>query len=528
MFDYLIMGGTVIDGTGAERFCADVAVKDGKIAALGNLTGAKAERIIDAGGKLVSPGFIDIHRHADAAVFRAKFGELELSQGLTSIVSGNCGLSTAPCGGEHLAQICRYLSPVTGEPAQAAQPSLAAYYDLVRDRKLPVNVGMLAGLGTIRACSAGYDTLHLDAAQIKTVHEMLEQALSDGALGVSLGLGYAPECFFSTQELIEALQPLKDSGYPITVHMRQEGSGVVGALQEMINVAHALQTPVEISHLKSIGKANWRKTTPQMLELLRMAREDGVKITCDAYPYTAGSTQLVHVLPPECQQGGLEELSRNLLDPAFREKLRARMETGDDFENISLLAGWENVVASSIKGDENKRFEGKSIAEIAALTGKDPFAACFDLLAQEHCDVTMIDFVTCDEDIATILQDETTCVISDATYPTSGMLHPRVYGTFASLLATWVREKGVLSAEQAIAKITSLPAARLGLAGKGKLIPGMDADINVFALENIRANSTYREPELLASGFDYVMVGGVAAIEEGKLTGRTGGSILHR
>ena len=173
-------------------------------------------------------------------------------------------------------------------------------------------------------------------------------------------------------------------------------------------------------------------------------------------------------------------------------------------------------------------FEGKSIAEIAALTGKDPFAACFDLLAQEHCDVTMIDFVTCDEDIATILQDETTCVISDATYPTSGMLHPRVYGTFASLLATWVREKGVLSAEQAIAKITSLPAARLGLAGKGKLIPGMDADINVSALENIRANSTYREPELLASGFDYVMVGGVAAIEEGKLTGRTGGSILHR
>lgn len=522
------MGGTVIDGTGADRFRADVAVKNGKIAALGNLTGAQAERTIDAAGKLVSPGFIDIHRHADAAVFRAHFGELELLQGLTGIVNGNCGLSTAPCSGDNLAQICSYLTPVVGEPAQAAQPSLAEYFNLVRAQELPVNFGMLAGLGTIRACAAGYDTLHLDAAQMKTVHEMLETALADGALGISLGLGYAPECFFTTDELIEALQPLKNSGYPVTVHMRQEGSGVACALQEMITVARALQTPVEISHLKSIGKANWRKTTPQMLELLRRAREDGVQITCDVYPYTAGSTQLVHVLPPECQQGGLEVLSRNLTDPAFRANLRERMLTGDDFENITLLAGWENVVASSIAEGENKQFEGKSIAEIAELTGKDPFDACFDLLAQEHCDVTMIDFITCDEDIAAILQDETSCVISDATYPTSGMLHPRVYGTYASLFETWVREKGVLSEEKAIAKVTSLPAARLNLAGKGKLIPGMDADINVFELEKIHANSTYMDPKQPASGFDYVMVGGTVAVEDGKLTGRTGGSILHR
>ena len=352
MFDYLIKNGQLIDGTGSPARRADVGITDGKIAAIGDLSAAQAGTVIDAAGKTVTPGFIDIHRHADAALFRPHFGELELKQGLTTIVNGNCGLSITPCSGPYRGEIEAYLTPVTGElSADADCSSMQAYLDAARRQPSPIHTAMLAGSGTIRACAAGFSAPTLDAAQLRTVRSLIERELAAGALGVSLGLGYAPDCFYSTETLIEALRPLQDSGIPITVHMRQEGSGVVGALQEMIAVARALRTPVEISHLKSIGKANWRSCTPEMLRLMAEARQEGVRIACDVYPYTAGSTQLVHVLPPETQQGGMEALTEHLADPAFRETLKARMLTGSDFENISLLAGFENIVVSSVRLD---------------------------------------------------------------------------------------------------------------------------------------------------------------------------------
>lgn len=529
MFDYLIRGGVIVDGSGCAPFRGDLALRDGKIAAIGNLQGASAGVVIDAAGSYVTPGFIDIHRHADAAVFREGFGRLELKQGLTTIINGNCGLSAAPCAGPYAEQIRRYLAPVTGSLDEAVPTeSLQAYFEAARQVQLPISVGMLAGGGTIRAMAAGYKVLHLDDDQIGAVHTQLEKALADGALGVSLGLGYAPECFYTTEELIAALAPLKDSGVPVTVHMRQEASGVVDSLEEMLTVACALRTPVEISHLKSIGKVNWRKTTPRMLRMLRQAREAGLDVACDAYPYTAGSTQLIHVLPPECQTGGIGELSRNLWDPAFRAQLRQRMETGDDFENISLLAGWENVIASSIGPGENKQYEGKSIAEIAGLQGKDPLDALFDLLAEERCDVTMIDFIAAEEDICSILRDEYSCVISDATYPTSGMLHPRVHGAFTRLLEHYVREQGELTIQQAVRKATSRPAARLGLTGKGKLLPGYDADVLIFDLEKLHEEATYQDPARLSSGMDAVFVNGSPAILDGEFTGRTAGRVLTK
>lgn len=529
MFDYLIRGGILVDGSGAAPIPGDLAIQGGRIAALGNLTGAPAKTVIEAGGRYVTPGFIDIHRHADAAVFREGFGRLELKQGLTTIVNGNCGLSVAPCEGAFAAQVRRYLTPVTGAPDEKIPVgTMGEYLAAVRGEKLPVNIGMLVGGGSIRAMCAGYETVSLSDGELSAIRRSLEGSLADGALGVSLGLGYAPECFYSTQELIAALQPLKNSGVPVTVHMRQEGSGVVGALEEMLQVARALNTPVEISHLKSIGKANWKKTTPKMLRLMKQARAEGVDIACDAYPYTAGSTQLIHILPPECQTGGLEELSRNLWKPAFRENLRRRMLTGEDFENISLLVGWENIVASSIRPGKNKPLEGKSIAEMAELLQKDPFDTVFDLLAEEHCDVTMIDFVAAEDDICAILRDRDTCVISDSTYPTTGMLHPRVYGTYARLLERYVRERKVLTIQQAVEKVTSRPAARMGLRGKGKLIPGYDADVLIFGLDRIHEEGSYQEPAKFASGFDYVFVNGVPAIAEGSFTESRSGKVVAR
>lgn len=529
MFDYLIKNGQVIDGTGSLAYRADVGIANGRIAAISDLQTAPAGTVIDAEGKYVTPGFIDIHRHADAAVFRPGFGELELKQGLTTIVNGNCGLSVTPCRGAFQKEIQAYLTPITGAlPEDKDFSSLATYLKAAEAEPRRINTAMLTGSGTIRACAAGFGVPELDRTQLKTVHDLLEQELAAGALGVSLGLGYAPDCFYSTEELIEALKPLTHSGIPVTVHMRQEGSGVVEALKEMITVAKALHTTVEISHLKSIGRANWRRCTPEMLRLMEQARQDGVWIACDVYPYTAGSTQLVHVLPPECQQGGLEALTRNLADASFREMLKNRMLTGSDFENISLLVGFENIVVSSAPQDGLRQYEGRSIASIADEQGKDPFTCLFDLLQAAHCDVTMIDFITDEADIDAILRDAHSCVISDSTYPTTGMLHPRVYGTFTTLLEHFVREKHVLSVEAAVQKCTGRPAAVMGLRQKGVLAPGMDADVNIFDLAQIHTRATYQQPAQFSSGMDAVFVNGNAAILHGELTGDANGAVLRR
>ena len=529
MFDYLIKNGQLIDGTGSPARRADVGITDGKIAAIGDLSAAQAGTVIDAAGKTVTPGFIDIHRHADAALFRPHFGELELKQGLTTIVNGNCGLSITPCSGPYRGEIEAYLTPVTGElPADADCSSMQAYLDAARRQPSPIHTAMLAGSGTIRACAAGFSAPTLDAAQLRTVRSLIERELAAGALGVSLGLGYAPDCFYSTEALIEALQPLKNSGIPITVHMRQEGSGVVDALREMITVAKALHTPVEISHLKSIGKANWHRCTPEMLRLMHEARQDGIEIACDVYPYTAGSTQLVHVLPPESQKGGLEALTENLADPAFREALKDRMLTGSDFENISLLVGFENIVASSISRKDLRQYEGQSIAAIAQQQGKAPFTALFDLLQAAHCDVTMIDFIAAEDDICDILRDAHSCVISDSTYPTTGMLHPRVYGTYTTLLEHFVREKQALSIESAVHKCTGRAAKVMGLKTKGILAPGMDADLNIFDLSAVHTCATYSDPAQFSAGMDTVFVAGRPAILNDAFTGSMAGTVLTR
>ena len=388
-------------------------------------------------------------------------------------------------------------------------------FKAAQERGLPLSCAELIGMGTLRTLAAGFGTGDLSPFELRDLHYHMEKALADGACGVSLGLGYAPEIFYSTDGLIRALAPLHRSGVPICVHMRQEGDGVVDALREMLEVARALQTPLEVSHLKAIGTRNARKAVPKMLKLIERAREDGLDVMCDVYPYTAGSTQLIHVLPPEFQEGGTEALTKRLLDGAARKEMRARMETGSDFENITLLVGFDNVVAIGLKTDEYRRFEGKSIAEIALSLGKDPFDALFDLLAAEACETGMIDFIADEEDVRDILRAPFSGVISDATYPSGGRVHPRVYGTFARLIEKYVVREKVLTLEQAVHKATRQAAERFALTGKGKIEAGADADLLLFSPENIRENGTYAQPDVCASGFDEVFVLGQHVIENG-------------
>lgn len=527
MFDTLIRGAKVVDGTGKAAFLADVGICDGVIAAVGALSEAKGAEEIDAAGRVLTPGFIDIHRHADAAVFRDGFGEAELSQGLTTVINGNCGMSLAPLSGKYAEACAAYLAPITGEIGEELRfSSLAAYRKTAQERGLPLSCAQLVGMGTLRTLAAGFSAQELSAGELRTLHYELEKALCDGACGVSLGLGYAPEIFYSTDALIRALAPLYESGVPICMHMRQEGDGVVEALKEMLTVARALKTPVEISHLKAIGQKNARRAVPEMLRLLAGAREEGLDVMCDVYPYTAGSTQLIHVLPPEVQEGGTQALCARLADKKARAEMRARMETGRDFENITLLAGFEKVFAIGLREKEDIPFEGMSIAQIARIEKKDPFDALFDLLAREHCGAGMIDEIAAEEDVRDILRAPFSGVISDATYPTRGRVHPRVYGTFARLIETYVVKERVLTLEQAVHKVTGQAAERFGLTGKGKIRVGADADLLLFAPENIRENADFASPAVCASGFDEVFALGERVIKNGRYGGGRGGEML--
>ena len=524
MFDYLIQNVQILDGSGKEAFSGSVALSGGRIAAVGPALTGESAHVIDGGGRTLTPGFIDIHRHADAALFRPGFGRAELAQGLTTIINGNCGLSLAPVSGPHSDAVLDYLAPITGRPEKAS-PALADYRAAANRAGLPLNAGMLAGMGTLRACAAGFREGELTDAEYRRLHAALERALADGAVGASLGLGYAPECFYTTPQLIRALAPLRRSGRPVTVHMRQEGDGVVEALREMLDVARALETPVEISHLKAIGRRNWRRAVPEMLSLIAQAREEGLDVMCDVYPYPAGSTQLIHVLPPEFQAGGLEKLTSALQNPEDRRRMRRRMEEDSDFENITALVGFENVRAASFHRPENAAFEGRSIAEIAEALGKDPYDALFDLLAEERCTVSMIDFIADEADIEDIIRAPFSGVISDATYP-EGLCHPRVYGAFPRLLELYVKERGVLTLPEAVHKLTRQPAERFHLTGKGRIEAGADGDLCLFDSAKIHEAGTWTRPDQLAQGMDWVFVNGVPAVAEGQFTGSSSGRAL--
>ena len=526
MYDILIRGGTVVDGSGRDGFPADIAVKNGKIAAIGPDLGG-AEQMIDAAGMTVTPGFIDIHRHADAEVFRPHFGELELAQGLTTIINGNCGLSVAPIDGKYRQDVLDYLTPITGAvDANVPTDSIARYLRMADQS--PVHTGMLVGAGTVRAAVAGYSCQHLSATQTHTVQELLARSLEEGALGVSLGLGYAPECFTTTRELIETLEPLRDGNIPITVHMREEGDGVCDALREMLAVAKALHAPLEISHLKAMGKRNWNSKIPEAIRLMDEARSAGVDVCCDVYPYTAGSTQLIHILPPDLLRGGPEAITERLGSSQTRSQLRERIAHGTDFDNIAGMVGWDNIFCSTLLRPENAPYEGRSIADIARAMNKDPLDCACDLLVSERCAVTMIDFIASRQDIERIMRLPYSSVISDSTYPAGGKRHPRVYGTFARIIEQFVVQNKVLTLPEAVASVTSNPARALRLKGKGLLRVGMDADILVFDPKKIREQGTYSDPHRPASGFDWVLVGGEYAVAHGHRTASHSGRALYR
>ncbi|MDR3048579.1 MAG: D-aminoacylase [Elusimicrobiota bacterium] len=527
MFDLLIKNGTIVDGSGKEPFNADIALSDGKISKIAPIIKEGAGRVIDAEKQFVTPGFIDMHRHEDAFVFNSNYGEIQIRQGITTTINGNCGLSAAPLPPKYKDEILQYIKPIAGIiPQDKIFETFGDYLAIVEKEKLPINFGMLMGNGTLRMAVNGFAN-QLGGEEIRLAHKYIEDALQNGAFGISMGIAYMPEIFYDHKTFIKVLEPLRAQCIPITTHMRGEGNLLVEAVKEVINIAKDLQIPLHISHYKCLGKKNWGNVLKEATAQIEAAQSDGMQITVDVYPWTAGSTQLVQVLPPEFLEGGLDKTTQRLKDLQKRKECRQMLEKPQKhFENQIDLIGWENIMISS--APKNPAFVGKKITEIAEMTGKDPFEAAFDLLVEENCDVSMVNFIASPDDIETIMKYPYSAIISDSIYPASGNPHPRQYGTFALLLSDYVRDRKVLSLPIAINKITKKPADILKIKNKGVLKENYDADIAIFDLNKIENQADYINPRKLSKGFSFVIVGGEIAAENDVFLKTQSGKVIRR
>ena len=539
--DYIIKDGWIVNGKKEKPFQGDLVIKNGKIAEVGAHVEIPAdfpkERVLNAAGGYITPGFIDIHRHGDWQAFGNGDDELLNRQGLTTVVNGNCGLSVAPAGEKFGKEIAGFLSSVTGEfrlgedkkiDALGIMSTMSAYMSALAKEKRSVNTGMLAGNGTIRAGVKGYAPGKLSKEEVHQVWKAVEESLAAGALGISLGIAYAPEFEYDRDGLVEALQPLKGTDIPITTHIRNEGDGILLALQEVISVAEELQIPLHVSHMKCIGRKNWGETPVKILKLFDQAAERGVKVDFDLYPYLTGSTQLVHLLPPQFQEGGTDAICARLADPSCRKEItKVLKQPSDIFENIVELAGFDRIYASTLHTEKFRSFAGQSIAKIAEQFGQDPYDTLYDILLAERCQVTMLDTIASEEDMLYFLKDSRANLISDAIYPAGGKYHPRVYGAFPKLLTDYVRDKKVFSIEDAVYKMTAKPAQVLRLP-LGTLEKGMAADINVFHLDQLKVHADFQNPDQYCTGFDYVLAGGEIAVEQDVWRNSRRGRIVRR
>lgn len=532
---YIIKNGQIVDGLKHPPFHGDILIRDGIIQEIAEHLEIPAdfpkENILDANDGYVTPGFIDIHRHGDWQALQHGDDELLNRQGLTSVVNGNCGLSVAPAGQKYSDQIYSFLGSVTGKLDQdplSFMESMTNYMDALSKTDRSVNTGMLAGNGTIRAAVKGYASGKLSDTETHQVWKTLEESLSAGSLGVSLGIAYAPEFEYDRNGLVQALQPLKNTDIPITTHIRNEGDGILPALQEVISVAEELHIPLHVSHMKCIGQKNWGDTPRKIIQLFDEAALRGIKTDFDLYPYLTGSTQLVHLLPPEFQEGGTSAICQRLADSECRKAITEVLKQPSDiFENIVELAGFERIYASTLHTQKYAPYAGKSIAEISRIFNNDPYETLYDILLAEHCDVTMLDTIASEDDMLYFLKDDRANLISDAIYPAGGKYHPRVYGAFPKLLTDYVRDKKIFAIEDAIYKMTAKPAQVLSI-NRGVLAKGMPADINVFHLKNLQVHADFQNPDQFCTGFDYVLVNGRIAVSHDQYLNPASGMILRR
>lgn len=530
MLDLLIRNGFVIDGTGRPGVAADVGIRDGRIVALGRID-EQAARVLDADGCVVSPGFIDIHSHTDELILANPRCASKSTQGVTLEVSGNCGDSSAPRGGKQ---------PQTDGSSwlkecgiTATWGTMAEFLDVIDSNPMAVNFATLVGHGTVREVAVGYDDRPPTDEELDEMRRLVGEAMEAGAFGVSSGLIYPPGCYATAEEVIELCKVAAQHGGIYATHMRNEADRVVEAVEEALRIGTESGAAVQISHHKACGVKNWGLVR-ESLAVIDAARARGTDVFADQYPYLATSTGLGIMIPKWAHDGGTKALIARLSDPAQRAKIREAVIA--DMENgyLASSGGWDTVVLSSLKTERNKYCEGLSITTIAKQLKKHPVDTALDLLLQEGGSIGMMHFVISEDDVRTVMQHPAVMIGSDATARTfegpltRGKPHPRAYGTFARVLGKYTREEKVLTLEQAVAKMTGMPARRLGLRDRGTVALDNWADLTIFNPDSIEDGATFDEPIRPARGIRYVIVNGEPILEDGTFTGALPGRVLRQ
>lgn len=529
MHDLVIRDAMVLDGTGAPARRGDVGVRDGRIVEAGRV-GEGGRREIAADGLCLAPGFVDMHSHSDHYLLVNPTAQSKVTQGVTTEVCGNCGYSPAPLvHPKERAEVMEYLGK---HGVEADWSTVAEYFATLEGHGIAPNFMTFVGHGSIRASVVGYDDRPATEAEMEQMRVLVAASMDEGALGVASGLIYAPGCYGDTNEVAEICKPVGARGGLYSTHMRDEGDEVVEAVIESIGIGEASGARVQISHHKACGPGNWGKVN-DTLPLIEAARARGLDVTADQYPYVATCTSLDVNVPKWAHDGGDDRLVARLQDPDTRPRLRAETIAHVESGYTDPVQGWRNVVVASVKSEENRWTEGLGIAAIAERWGIEPVEALFRLLVEERCGVAMVHFTLCEEDVETVMRAPYVMFGSDATAraltgPTAkGKPHPRTFGTFPRILARYVREKGVLSLEEAVRKMTSLPAAKLGLTDRGRIAEGLWADMVLFDPAGVRDIATFDTPFALAEGIPYVFVNGVPVVDEGSVTGALPGRCLR-
>jgi N-acyl-D-amino-acid deacylase len=525
MYELVIKNGKIIDGTGNPWVAADVAVASGKIVRIGQLGDAGADRIIDAGGNFVCPGFVDGHSHSDLLILDNPLAEQKIMQGITTENMGLDGMSVTPILKKDIPGWQRHLAGLAGDPeVDWCWGSFADYLDAIDRRQAATNVCSYVGLGTIRLMVMGMDDRKATADEVQQMQRIAADAMEQGARGISAGLIYPPSQYQSLDEIVEIAKVVRQYDGIFDVHMRSESDGIAGAIEEVLEIGRQSQIPVLITHFKIRGKNNWGRAA-ELLQLLENARRQGVDVTIAQYPYTAGSTILHAVIPPWYHSKGPDHLIAMLRDD--REPIKKDIRERMDWENFSAVVGWDKIFVTSVVSAANQGLEGKHIAEIAAIRGNaDPVDAAMDLLVEENLAVGMVNFGLSEKDVVEIMASPTVSFITDGLLG-GKMPHPRTYGTCPRILGRYVREQQVLSWEEAVRKMTSLPARKLRLKRKGMIAEGCDADLVVFDPATVIDTSTYENPRKFPDGIDWVMVNGQVVVKNGAHTGVRNGRTIR-
>ncbi|MHC1762089.1 MAG: amidohydrolase family protein [Negativicutes bacterium] len=517
-FDLIIKDGEVFDGLGNPKIKADVAIKDGEIACIGDLSNAIAKHWIDAKGLYVAPGFIDIHSHEDPLFFLEKHDCAKLMQGVTTELIGNCGISLAPVSTKYLPDLKKYWSQSISSPLPWDWTTFSQYLDCIENLKPMTNIAALVGHGTLRIAAMGFENRKPASDDLSQMMALLTEALDAGAFGMSSGLIYPPGVFASTDELVELSKIVAQYGGIYATHMRNEADTVLEAVEEAIEVAKRSGVSLHISHHKVAGTANWGKSL-QTLKLMEDANQNQVSVTCDVYPYVAGSAMMSVLLPPWALNGGINAMLQRLRDKDNRERIKKELETGlPGWQNLYKASGWDKIVVAQ---------HGVTLQKLADEKGVEPADALFNILLEKQGEVSMVLFMMSEDDVKNILKHPLTVVGSDGNFGL-GSPHPRRYGTFPRVLAKYVREEKVISMEQAISKMTGLPAVRMGLKDRGVLHVGNSADIIIFDPDHFVDKATYSEPRQHPDGLQYVIINGEVVVDEGVFTGIRAGKVLRK